>query len=235
MHPSIESSVDQIFSTPWNITDGLVVPETEDVVLRNGGRRVDAAYLYADLAGSSKLAQSLNPEAAAKIIKAYVSTASRILRNQNGHIRSFDGDRVMAIFMGDNKEDRAVRAALGINWAVYEVIRPAIKSGFSDGQDFYAIEHGVGVDCGEALIVRGGIRDHNDLISIGASPNVAAKLSDIRAGNGSLHITDRVKSELSAQHLQFSNGAPVWWRMNQPPIIGGKQHEVWATNAQWET
>lgn len=93
MYPSIEASVAEIFNAPWNITKGTKVPETEDVVMNNGGRLVDATYLYADLAGSSKMADSLYKVTTAKIIRAYINSAARILRHQGGEIRSFDGDR----------------------------------------------------------------------------------------------------------------------------------------------
>ena len=41
----------------------------------------------------------------------------------------------MAIFMGDDKENKAVRSALAIYWAVVEVIRPAIEQAWSDGKN----------------------------------------------------------------------------------------------------
>lgn len=126
------------------------------------------------------MAGSLLKETTAKIIRVYINTASRILREFDGEIRGFDGDRVMAIFMGEGKETKAVRAALAINGAVMTIIRPAIESTWSDGKDFCDISHGVGIDTGEALIVRGGVRDNNDLMSIGIAPNRAAKLSEIR-------------------------------------------------------
>lgn len=153
MYPSIEASVADIIREPFNVVDGRVVPKTEDVVFKNGAKRIDATYLYADLAESSRLAQSLTKEAAAKIMRAYINSAARILREYNGEIRSYDGDRVMAIFIGNDKNVRAVRAALAINWAVIEVIRPAIESGWSDGKNFAQIKHGVGIDTGEAFIV----------------------------------------------------------------------------------
>ena len=40
MYPSIESTVGEIIRTAWNITNGNKVPETEDVVLKNGGKEV---------------------------------------------------------------------------------------------------------------------------------------------------------------------------------------------------
>lgn len=209
MYPSLESSVADIFNSTWNITNGRTVPKTEDVVMRNGGRLVDATYLYADLAGSTKMANTLAKETTAKIIRAYINSASRILRHKGGEIRSFDGDRVMAIFMGPDKETNAVRAALGINWAVTQVIRPAIESAWSDGKSFAAITHGIGIDTGEALIVRGGVRDNNDLISIGEAPNRAAKLSEIR-DSYQLAITSAVYDVMSNDVAFEGNNRPMW-------------------------
>lgn len=233
MYPTVESSVEDIFAATMNVTNATKVPETDDIVLRNGGKLVDATYLYADLAGSSKMAQQLTKEAAAKVIKAYVNTSTRILRHKGGEIRSFDGDRVMAIFMGADKEDRAVRAAMGIHWAVQEVIPAAIKKRYSDPEKFPTIAHGIGIDSGEALIIRGGIRDNNDLISIGAAPNIAAKLSDIRDYRGSIFVTNSVKDVLSDDYLRYDGWREVWTRLGWGHDVGGSSVQVWATNVQW--
>jgi len=235
MQPSITSSVNDIMKASWNITDGKVVPKTEDIVLKNGGRLIDATYVYADLADSSTIAQSLTKEAAAKIIRAFVNTATRILRNQGGEIRSFDGDRVMAIFIGERKNWNAVRAAFAINWAVQDVIRPAIKSNWSDGENFYKIGHRVGVDTGEALIVRGGARDNNDLISIGGAPNIAAKLSDLKNGH-STYVTDRVFDELTDDLLYYTQNDvrhSCWSKLYPAVKIGGTNNTVYGSTCHW--
>ena len=231
VYPTIESSVSDILTAAWAITDGRVVPKTEDIVMKNGGRRVDATYLYADLAGSSKMANSLEKEATAKIIRAYINTASRILRNYGGEIRSYDGDRVMAIFMGADKETKAVRAALAINWAVFEVLRPKIKANWSDGEKFYDINHGIGIDTGEALVDRGGVRDNNDLISIGKAPNVAAKLSEIR-DSYQLTISAAVYEAMSNEVAFLENGTRLWsqsYRRNE----SGTNDLVYRSSAHW--
>lgn len=235
MHPSIQSSVDDIMEATWNITNGTVVPETDDIVMKNGGRLVEATYVYADLADSSTIAQSLKKEAAAKIIRAFVNSSTRILRNFGGEIRSFDGDRVMAIYIGDDKNWKAVRAAFAINWAVHEVIRPAIKANWNDGEDFYKISHRVGVDTGESLIVRGGARNNNDLISVGGAPNIAAKLSDLKNGY-STYITARVHEELTDDVLYYeSNGVRqnCWSKLHSPVQIGGTLNTVYGSDIYW--
>lgn len=231
MYPTIESSVDDILTAAWAITDGRVVPKTEDIVMRNGGRLVDATYLYADLAGSSKMASSLKKETTAKIIRAYINTASRILRNFGGEIRSFDGDRVMAIFMGADKETQAVRAALAINWAVYKVLRPKIKATWSDGENFCNIGHGIGIDTGEALIVRGGVRDNNDLISIGEAPNHAAKLSEIR-DSYDLAITEAVYEAMSNDVAFMDDGTRLWTKQYSRNA-SGYQEVIFRSSASW--
>lgn len=235
MHPSIESSVDDIIKARWDIKDGRTVPKTEDIVMKNGGRLLNATYVYADLGDSSKIAQTLKKEAAAKIIRAYVHSATRILRNFDGEIRSFDGDRVMAIFVGESMLWNAVRSAFAINWAVSEVIRPAIRENWSDGENFYNISHRVGVDTGESLIVRGGARNNNDLISVGAAPNVAAKLSDLKKGY-STYITDRVFEELSDELLYYESDGlqkSSWRKLPTSLSVGGEAVTVYGSNVYW--
>ncbi|WP_233716412.1 adenylate/guanylate cyclase domain-containing protein [Mycolicibacterium vinylchloridicum] len=203
--------------------------------MKNGGRLIEATYAYADLADSSKIAQSLYKETAAKIIRAFVNSTTRILRNFGGEIRSFDGDRVMAIFIGEDKNWNAVRAAFAINWAVIEVIRPAIKSNWSDGEDFCNIGHRVGIDTGESLIVRGGARNNNDLISVGGAPNIAAKLSDLKQGH-TTYVTDRVIGELTEDLLYYdSNGyrQNCWSKLYSRVEIGGTLNTVYGSNTYW--
>ncbi|MBP2412026.1 class 3 adenylate cyclase [Arthrobacter stackebrandtii] len=230
MYPSLQQSVQDILYVDWNISNGTVVPKTDDIVLKNGGRLVNATYVYADLAGSSKLAKTVYKEVTAAVIRAYISTASRVFREYQGAIRSFDGDRVMAVFIGHDKETRAVRAALAINWAVVEILRPAMAERWTDFENYYTIKHGIGIDTGEALIVRGGVRDNNDLISIGEAPNQAAKLSEIR-DDYSLTITKAVYESMSNEVTSFE-GTAFWTRTDVRNEEGGLT-TLFRSNARW--
>jgi class 3 adenylate cyclase len=232
MYPTIESSVNDIFYATWNITEGTVVPKTDDIVMKNGGRRVDATYLYADLAGSSKLAQTMLPETTAIIVRAYINSAARLIRDFGGEIRSFDGDRVMGIYMGVDKNRKAVRTALAINWAVNEVIKKAIDGKWSDVPKTYSISHGVGIDTGEALIVRGGARDNNDLISIGHAPNDAAKLSDYRGST--INITKAVYDDLDNDHWYSTDGQRNMWTSSNGYAALGRTTSCYHSSWWWE-
>ncbi len=120
----LRDRVETIFGTELDQRDGRVVPATADVALKDGAVKIDAAFLYADLAGSAILSRACPWTTTAKIIRGFLECATRLIRKHGGEIRSFDGDRVMAIFMGDGQGHNAVNAAFGIHWAVHKVIRP---------------------------------------------------------------------------------------------------------------
>ncbi|MGK5171477.1 hypothetical protein [Geodermatophilus sp. CPCC 205761] len=50
---------------------------TEDIALSNGAVNVSATYLYADPAGSSKLAQMADPGVVGKVIRTCLNAATR--------------------------------------------------------------------------------------------------------------------------------------------------------------
>lgn len=126
----ISAAVHSVVSTRWNIREGTVVPETENVSLSDGAVLLDAVYLYADMADSTGLARDFPRETAGKVVRAYLDATCRVLRDEGGAIRSFDGDRVMAIFVGGNKNTSAARAGLKIKYVVQKIVRPAVEAWF---------------------------------------------------------------------------------------------------------
>ena len=178
---TLTSEVESILDISWDERSGNVIPETDDIALKNGAVKIDATFLYADLAGSSILAKKCPWQTTAKIIRAYLDVSVRLIRAHNGEIRSFDGDRVMGIFKGETSNNSAVNCARKIDWMVEKVINSKAETNFKSIKDNnIKIKHCVGIDTSEARAVRSGIRNNNDLIWIGKAPSFAAKLSDIR-------------------------------------------------------
>jgi class 3 adenylate cyclase len=227
----VRTGLDGVLSPPWASRNGTVVPETEDIVLRDGAVNIDATYLYADLANSSALGQKIKPKIAAKVIRSYLNAATRILRYYDGEIRSFDGDRVLAIFIGDSKNSNAVRSALALNWAVKKVLRPKLDDKWPDLSKTWTAYHGVGIDTGEAMLVRGGVRNNNDLISIGAAPNVAAKLSELRDAPD-IYITKAVYDRTAASNKDATSGGSMWTRYGNV-VVGENSYVVYGSFWTW--
>jgi adenylate cyclase len=90
-------NIKTILDATWNSRDGRVVPTTDDVNLSDGAVKLDAVILYADLYHSTELARTFSYSVAAKIVRAYLSSMTRLVKNAGGEVRSFDGDRVMGV------------------------------------------------------------------------------------------------------------------------------------------
>src|SRR5689334_6473949 len=103
----LERDVDKILSQSWNNRDGQVVPLTDAVALADGAVKLTATMLYADLADSTELAMKYDRKIAAKVYKSFLTCASRLIKEGGGDIRSFDGDRVMGVFIGNRMNSSA--------------------------------------------------------------------------------------------------------------------------------
>lgn len=214
---NLANDVQGIINTLWNTRKGQKVPSSTDVVLTGGAVELKATFLYADLANSSKMAKELDRRVAAKIMKAFLATTARLVRYYGGTIVSFDGDRILGVFIGDSKNTTAVKCGLKINYTVTKIIKPKFESKYDSVKNasFY-IRHGTGIDTGTVLAVRAGARGDNDLIWIGRAPNLAAKLSDRRESPYYTFIT-----------------STVYNTMNDSSKYGGKDDENMWERSTW--
>lgn len=214
----VANDVQTAIDTLWSKRLGRKIPETGEVALAGGAVEIEATFLYADMAASSKMAKELDRRIAAKIIKSFLATSARMIRSCGGKIMSFDGDRIMGVFYGSSKNSDAARCALKIKYTVHKVIRPKFKRKYNAVTNAsFAIDHGVGVDTGTVLAVRGGARGSNDLIWIGRAPNLAAKLSDLREPPYQSFIT-----------------ASVFNKLNDASKYGGANNEIMWESRTWE-
>ena len=206
----INADIASALTTPWNHRTATALPTSQNVLLGGGAAEIEAVFLYADLANSSKIAKELDRRIAARILKAFLSTSSRLIRARSGHVVSFDGDRVLGVFIDGPKNTNAARCALNIAWSVQQ-IRNRFSNTYSSVRDAsFQITHGVGIDRGTVLAVRAGIRNANDLIWIGRAPNLAAKLSDIRDFPNTTHVTATVYNTLLDSSKLAHDGTNMW-------------------------
>ena len=202
----LQKQVSSIYDEKWRRRDGRKVPE--DVDLSHGNEAVDlqATILYTDLSASTKLVDNYKDWFAAENYKAFLQCATRLIRSEGGEVRSFDGDRVMGIFIGESKNTSAVRTALKINWAVKHIIQPKLKKHYENSK--YVMKHVTGVDSTKVMAAKAGIRNNNDIVWIGRAANHAAKLSAM-SDSYATWITDRVYDSMN-DDTKFSNGKNMW-------------------------
>ena len=213
----LTKEVRKIFKDAWTTRDGQKVPESEDLRLGNDAVKLDGTVLYADLDASTNLVDSYKPEFAAEIYKTYLHCAAKVIRSEGGVITSYDGDRIMAVYIGDAKNSSAAQSALKINYAVTYIINPVLKECYPTGN--YLVKQVVGIDTSELFVARTGIRGSNDLVWVGRAANYAAKLSSLSPDYPS-RVTAPVYNMLN-QSAKYSNDGTLMWELDTSNHING--------------
>jgi len=224
----LEDDCKDIYESEWNRRKGQSVPQSKDIGLGAEAVDLEVAMLYADITGSTQLVDGYKDRFAAKQYKAFLRCATKIIRDQGGYIRSYDGDRVMGVFHGGSKCTSSVKCALKINWAVHNIINPALEAQYP--KEKYRVNHRVGVDYSDIMAIRAGIRNNNDISWIGRSANYAAKLSSLKHGSYRTWITEKVYKKMH-DDVTYSDNKNMWVKhnwddMNDQTIYGSTYY--WA-------
>lgn len=196
LREELVDEVTAIFAEKWNVREGRVVPDPEDIQHGNHASKLDAVVLYADLSYSTLMVDSEPFHVAAEVYKTYLHCAARIIKENGGAITAYDGDRIMAVYIGDTKNTNAAKTGLQITWAVNKVINPGLISQYGSGA--YQVTHVVGIDSSVIRAARIGVRNDNDLVWVGSAANHAAKLSSISDDKSAVYISKRVYDRLRA-------------------------------------
>lgn len=199
-------TVRKIFADQWTTRDGQVVPESDSIGLGNDGVKLDGTVLYADLSASTGLVDTKTSLFAAEVYKSYLHCAAKVIRSEGGSITAYDGDRVMAVFIGGSKNTSAARAALKINWVVRDLINPLLAAQYPSAN--YQVKQTVGVDSSKLLVARTGIRGSNDLVWVGSAANHAAKMCSLTP-DFPTRISAVVYSMLH-ESLKRTDNRPMW-------------------------
>ena len=134
-----------------------------------GGAEVDGSYLFADIRGSTALAERLPPIEFRALIDRFYATASQAVFDHDGGVDKFVGDEIVAFFLpvtsGPNHAAHAVAAALAVLRA----------TGHADDRGPW-VPVGVGVSSGRAWVGVVGDEKRIDITALGDTVNVAARL-----------------------------------------------------------
>lgn len=144
----------------------------------HGGAEVDCSLLFADVRGSTPLAEKMRPREFNQLMGRFYDVASDVLARHDAIVDSFVGDEVVAIFVpamaGNDHGRRALDAAI-------ELLKGL---GFGTGSKPF-LPVGVGVNSGEAYVGAIGEGPDTELRALGDVVNVTARLASA-AGAGEI-------------------------------------------------
>jgi adenylate cyclase len=147
-----------------------------------GGAEVDISVLFADIRGSTGIAERTSASEFRSLVQHFYHQAAKAIDANGGVIDKFLGDGIMVLFVpvfsGASHARQAVRAGEAVLDAVGD---PKLVEG--------GVRVGVGVHTGDAFVGAIGTGDKLDFSALGDTVNVAARLGS-DAGPGELLITD---------------------------------------------
>ena len=137
-----------------------------------------------DLRRSTQLLFDHDRTDVAKIHKAFLTGATRVIERHGGKVRDFQGDSILAFWeTSPSHISNAVKAALGIRW----LISIELKKEFKKYEN--QLKYVIGIDTGDVSIARVGVKgnvDYNGLIYIGESVNFAVAMANDRENSPKL-------------------------------------------------
>jgi adenylate cyclase len=135
-----------------------------------GGAEIDCTFLFADIRGSTTLAERISTAEFHAILNSFYDVAARVVFEDDGFVDKFVGDEVVAMFVpllaGDQHAIRAVEAARALLQA----------TGHADAGGPW-VPVGAGVHTGPAWVGAVGEGHRVELTAVGDAVNTAARLA----------------------------------------------------------
>jgi len=146
---------------------------------RGDGDDIDAAIMFCDLRGSTRLEEELGRAAYIKVLNQFFETTSTIVHDNGGEVLKFIGDAVLAVFPADS-DPKAARAQ-ALNSARTIVAR---LDEIAQEEDGHRCECAIGIAYGGVTYGNVGSRERLDFTVIGQAANIAARLGDYGKSRG---------------------------------------------------
>ncbi|MCX7919678.1 MAG: tetratricopeptide repeat protein [bacterium] len=174
------------------------------------GERRNLTILFADIAGFTPLAETLDPEELKDLIDTYLGTMTEIIHKYDGTVDKFIGDAVMALFGApvahEDDPERALRSALEIQAAMTRL-----------GNKFNReIKLHIGISCGEVIVGGLGGGQRLDYTAIGDVVNLASRLQSI-AEPGQTVVSQRIY-ERTQYAFEFKSLGTIELKGKSAPI-----------------
>ena len=145
------------------------------------GAEIECTLLFADIRGSTQLAEEMSPTEFRAILDRFYATAAEVLIEHEAIVDKFVGDEVIGIFVpalaGAGHARQAVDAAL-------ELLR---ATGHEKGAPWAPI--GIGINTGVAFVGVVGTAEHIEFTALGDNVNITARLASA-AGSGEVLVTE---------------------------------------------
>ncbi|MEP7158274.1 MAG: adenylate/guanylate cyclase domain-containing protein, partial [Chloroflexota bacterium] len=143
------------------------------------GQRKTVTVLFSDLVESTRIAESIDPEALAELLDTYFTEMRSIVERHGGTVEKFIGDAVVGMFgVPTTHEDdalRAIRAALEMQASI-EAMNEGVER-----RHGIRLAARIGVNTGAVAVTGDGSGSQPSGMALGHAMNMAARLEQAAA------------------------------------------------------
>src|SRR5439155_8817953 len=147
----------------------------------HGGAEIECSLLFADVRGSTTMAEAMRPAEFTRLMGRFYDTATDVLVGHDAIVDKFVGDEVIGIFIpalaGSSHAERAIEAAEAL----------LHRTGHADATGPW-VPIGAGVNTGVAYVGAVGEGLDTELTAMGDAVNTTARLASA-AGAGEILVT----------------------------------------------
>lgn len=159
----------------------------EFIAHHRGGAEIEVTMLFADIRGSTALAERMSPGDYRRLLDRFYGAATRVVFDHDGTVDKFVGDEVVAMFFPLLTGER--HAARGIEAA--QALLRAVGHGAPDGP---WVPVGAGVHTGPSWFGAVGEGAHIELTAVGDGVNITARLAAAAAAGEILATAGAAKA-----------------------------------------
>lgn len=200
----IENKVKDYLDGDYEITETKGIPSVENVPFGKKAKKMKLCAYCIDIRKSTELLTIHQKQTSGKIHKAFLAVASKVVLENEGEIRSFNGDGLLAFWPADDKSQisKAVKAAMITKWLLDIKLSPYFEK-------YKKLDFGIGIDWSDVYIMRAGIPkniNNNDLIFIGKCVNYATTIANQAGYPNHIGISEAVYDKLEDQFIYGKQG-----------------------------
>lgn len=159
----------------------------------SAGERKPVTILFADIVGSTAIAEALDPEEWREVVQGAHARGIAAVERFGGMVAQLEGDGLLAYFGApvthEDDPERAVRAALDLQESLRDYRREL--EGLVEN-----LQIRVGIHSGEVVLGELGSGSHREYLAVGDSVNTAARIQS-KAEPGTVLISGPVKSKVA--------------------------------------
>jgi class 3 adenylate cyclase len=142
---------------------------------RGDAERRQVTVLFADLVGSTPLAESVEPEELRDLILGYQRICGEAIHRLGGYLAHYYGDGVVAYFGYPVAQEYDARAR--------GALRPRDRGQMRKSHQVRKLAARIGIHTGMVVVGEMGALDRPELVAMGSAPNIAARLQTLAQPN----------------------------------------------------